>query len=264
MKIAISGKGGSGKTTLSATLARLLSRQGFSVVAIDGDPNPNLGVALGISALGLAELLPLPRSIIEQRPDAFGVNQPFLTQPLKTITTEYGVLAPDDIKLLLTTRVDHAGKGWLCSAHATVRGMLERLIEQDNQCTILDMEASIEHLTRGTIRHVDQLLVVTEPYYRSLETAGRTVPLAYELGIKQVQIVANKVRSPQDEEAIRRYCDERNFEIIGVLPYDNGVQEADLAGLPILDCQPDSDYVKEVKKLMNRVLTINQTQTPAA
>jgi CO dehydrogenase maturation factor len=139
--------------------------------------------------------------------------------------------------------------------------MLEKLIEQANQHTILDMEASIEHLTRGTIRHVDQLLVVTEPYYRSLETAGRTVPLAYELGIKQVHIVANKVRSPQDEEAIRRYCDDRNFEIIGVLPYDNEVLEADQAGLPLLDRRPDSNYVKEVRKLMDRVLGVHQKQT---
>lgn len=143
--------------------------------------------------------------------------------------------------------------------------MLEKLIEQTNQHTVLDMEASIEHLTRGTIRHVDQLLVVTEPYYRSLETAGRTVPLAYELGIKQVHVVANKVRNPQDEEAIRRYCDERNFEIIAVLPYDNEVLEADQAGIPLLDRKPDSSYVKEVRKLMDRVLEVhqphNETQT---
>ncbi len=138
--------------------------------------------------------------------------------------------------------------------------MLEKLIEQTNQHTILDMEASIEHLTRGTIRHVDHLLVVTEPYYRSLETAGRTVPLAYELGIKQVHVVANKVRSPQDEEAIRRYCDERNFEIIAVLPYDNEVLEADQAGIPLLDRKPDSSYVKEVRKLMDRVLGVHQPQ----
>lgn len=138
--------------------------------------------------------------------------------------------------------------------------MLEKLIEQTNQHTILDMEASIEHLTRGTIRHVDQLLVVTEPYYRSLETAGRTVPLAYELGIKQVHVVANKVRSPQDEEAIRRYCNERNFEIIGVLPYDNEVLEADQAGLPLLDRKPDSNYVKEVSKLMDRILGVHQNE----
>ncbi len=111
MKIAISGKGGSGKTTLSATLARLLARQGSAVMAIDGDPNPNLGVALGIPASELSRLQPLPRTIIEQRPDADGVNQPFLTQPIKTIAREYGVSAPDDITLLLTTRVDHAGKG---------------------------------------------------------------------------------------------------------------------------------------------------------
>jgi CO dehydrogenase maturation factor len=136
--------------------------------------------------------------------------------------------------------------------------MLGQLIEQSDQHTIIDMEASIEHLTRGTIRHVDHLLVVTEPYYRSLETAGRTVPLAFELGIKQVHVVANKVRNPQDEEAIRRYCAERNFEIIGVLPYSNAVMDADLAGRPLLDHAPDSDYVSEVKKLMDKMLAIHR------
>lgn len=111
MRIAISGKGGSGKTTLSATLARLFARQGFSVLTIDGDPNPNLGVALGVDRKNLGALQPLPRDIIEERSDELGNKQPFLTQPIETITREYGVAAPDNIRLVLTGRVDHAGKG---------------------------------------------------------------------------------------------------------------------------------------------------------
>lgn len=111
MRIAVSGKGGSGKTTLSATLARLFARRGFSVLAIDGDPNPNLGVALGAGQTNLASLHPLPRNIIEERADEQGNKQPFLTQPLQTITEQYGVAAPDNIRLVLTGRVDHAGKG---------------------------------------------------------------------------------------------------------------------------------------------------------
>jgi CO dehydrogenase maturation factor len=111
MKLAISGKGGSGKTTLSATLARLFARRGFSVLAIDGDPNPNLGVALGVSSSHLADLHPLPRTIIEERAGDGGTKQIALTEPIGTITAQHGVPAPDGVTLVLTGRVDHAGAG---------------------------------------------------------------------------------------------------------------------------------------------------------
>ncbi len=111
MKLAISGKGGSGKTTLSATLARLFARGGFSVLAIDGDPNPNLGVALGVTPQGLASLHALPRTILEERTDASGTKQLTLTQPISDVTSEHGVLAPDNVTLLLTANVDHPGAG---------------------------------------------------------------------------------------------------------------------------------------------------------
>ena len=124
---------------------------------------------------------------------------------------------------------------------------------QENDVTVLDMEASIEHLSRGTLRHVDVLLLVTEPYYRSLETLGRMVPLARELGVEQIYVVANKVRAPRDEEAIRRYCAERGLEVLAVLPFDEEVLEADQLGIPILDRYPNSAYVKEVEQLRERL-----------
>lgn len=120
--------------------------------------------------------------------------------------------------------------------------------------TIVDMEASVEHMSRGTVRHTDMMLIVTEPYYRSLETTGRTATLAQGLGIKQVYVVANKVRSPQDEEAIRRYCDERDLEIIAALPFDDDVRQADNAGTPILDREPQPAYVGLVEQLADRLL----------
>ncbi len=134
-----------------------------------------------------------------------------------------------------------------------MRGLLGHLIEQPEQLTILDMEASIEHMSRGTPRHTDILLIVAEPYYRSLETVGRLVPLAQELGIKQVYVVANKVRGSRDEEAIRRYCAERELEILAVLAFDEDVLEAEQSGIPILDQYPDSAYVKEVEQLRERL-----------
>lgn len=140
--------------------------------------------------------------------------------------------------------------------------MLSQLIEQANQFTLVDMEASVEHMSRGTVRHVDQMLIVAEPYYRSLEAAARIFPLAHDLGIKQVQVVANKVRDARDEEAIRRYCSEHEMEIIAVLPFDEGVLSSDQAGRPILEERPDSAYVKEVQKLAARLQALTGKETP--
>ena len=132
--------------------------------------------------------------------------------------------------------------------------MLGQLIEQADQLTIVDMEASVEHMSRGTVRHTDTMLIVTEPYYRSLETTGRTAILAQGLGIEQVYVVANKVRSPQDEEAIRRYCDDRDLEIIAVLLFDDDVRQSDNAGTPILDRKPQPAYVGLVEQLAEKLL----------
>jgi CO dehydrogenase maturation factor len=129
------------------------------------------------------------------------------------------------------------------------------LPDQDSgEITVLDMEASIEHLTRGTLRNVDVLLVITEPYYRSLETAGRMVPLAHELGLERVWIVANKVREDRDEAAIREYCARRQFEIVGSVPFDDNVTEADHQGCALIDYAPTSAAVVAVAALADRVM----------
>ena len=134
--------------------------------------------------------------------------------------------------------------------------MLGHLVEQTHQLTIVDMEASVEHMSRGTPRHADVLLIVTEPYYRSLEAMGRIAPLAQELEIKQVYVVANKVRSQRDEEAVRRYCSERGLEILAVLPFDDEVLEADQSGTPVLDADPESDYVRLVQQLVEKMSAV--------
>lgn len=254
MKVAIVGKGGSGKTTLSATLARLFARHGFSVLAIDSDPNPNLGMALGVGAPELTALHSLPRSILKQRTDASGETQVIgLAEPIETITAEYGVTAPDGVELLMNVQLEHGGEGCLCGEHITVRDMLGHLVEQAQHLTIVDMEASVEHMGRGTPRYADVLLIVTEPYYRSLETTGRLAPLARDIGIKHLYVVANKVRGQRDEDAIRRYCSERGLEIIAVLPFDEEVLEAEQAGSPVLDAGPSSAYVTEVEQLLEKL-----------
>lgn len=131
--------------------------------------------------------------------------------------------------------------------------------QESGEITVLDMEASIEHLTRGTLRNVDVLLVITEPYYRSLETAGRMVPLAHELGLERVWIVANKVREDRGQAAILEYCARHQFEIVGSVPFDDNVTEADQQGRALIDYAPTSAAVVAVEALADMVM--NRTGT---
>ncbi len=136
-----------------------------------------------------------------------------------------------------------------------MRGLLGELATGTNgeAMTITDMEASIEHMSRGTIRHVDAMLMVTEPYFRSLETVGRMAPLARELGIERVWAVANKVRSARDEEIIRSYCAEHGVELAAVVPWDEAIQDADREGRALMDYEPTSPAVVAVQGIADLV-----------
>ena len=123
------------------------------------------------------------------------------------------------------------------------------IVSEADSMTVMDMEASLEHLSRGTVRHVDVLLIVTEPYYRSLETARRTLPLARGLGINHIYAVVNKYRSAEDEKAVTDFCREHELEIIAKIPFDPNVTQADLEGRSLYDFNSEAPVVKEVEKL---------------
>ncbi|MDP8939969.1 MAG: hypothetical protein M3N10_06715 [Actinomycetota bacterium] len=136
-----------------------------------------------------------------------------------------------------------------------MRGLLGELATGNNgeTMTITDMEASIEHMSRATIRHVDAMLMVTEPYFRSLETVGRMAPLAKELGIGHVWAVANKVRSARDEEIIRSYCAEHGVDLGAVVPWDEAIQEADREGRALMDYEPEAPAVVAVEAIADLI-----------
>ena len=251
MKIAICGKGGVGKTTLSGILCRLLGRSGRRVLAIDGDPNPNLSVVLGIAPGGHTPP-PLSTDILE-RVEEEGKRYIKLGVPLSQVITEYGVSTPDNVTLLSVGQPAEAGSGCMCGSHTAVREVIHAAMESSKEITILDMEASMEHMKRGTSRYVDMMLTVVEPYYRSLEAAGRFHRLATELGIKKVMAVANKVRNEEEEAAIRQYCEKVGMPVAMIIPYDEKIARADREGKSIVDYDLQAPAVQRVGTLIEQM-----------
>ncbi len=224
MKLGIVGKGGIGKTTVSALLAETYAANGKRVLAIDTDSNPNLAYTLGLDAQAADEVPLLPRSLV------VGSGSGAITPA--ELVRDYGVTTPSDVTLLHAMRVTQAGAGCTCSSHATVRSLLGAAIEEEADVTLVDMEAGLEHLSRsgGTLAYVDVLLVVMEPTRKSVLTAGRTLALADELGIPRVYGVGNKAHLPEDAEFFATACAEYGVELAHVIPFDPDVVEADRNG----------------------------------
>ncbi|MGH9267073.1 MAG: AAA family ATPase [Acidimicrobiales bacterium] len=256
MRVALAGKGGVGKTTITATLARLSARAGRPVVTVDGDSNPNLAPALGIDRRRAANASSLPVTIVSRRI----TGGPGLIAPVDEVLDAHALLAPDGVRLVQMGQPGHAGEGCLCSAHATVSALLGDLATQPETVTFVDMEASPEHLSRGTTRHADVLLLVTEPYYRSLETVVRMAALAAELPIAQVGVVVNKVRSPAHGDEVAAFCQRHELELVAQVPWSDDVIEADLAGRPLIDAAPDGPAVAAIEALRRRLHEIVQLQ----
>ncbi len=232
MKLGIVGKGGVGKTTVSALLARAYADRGDRVVAIDTDSNPNLGVSLGLSMAEMEAVPVLPRSVLVGSKGAASAV---------ALIEDYGRPTPAGATLLSAIRVSAAGAGCTCGGHATVRSLLGDALTESADVTLVDMEAGLEHLSRsgGTLAHADVLLAVVEPTRKSMITAGRTVALAAELGLDRVFGLGNKVRSAADEDFLASMTAEYGVPLAGVIPYEAELAEADRTGRPV-DTVPPS------------------------
>lgn len=253
MRVAIAGKGGAGKTTLSATLARLSARSGRAVVALDADANPNLSSALGLSPELAAGLRAVPSSLVSRRRDGGG-----LTEPVDDVLGRYALLGPDGVRLIGMGSPAHADEGCLCSAHAVVSSLLEDLGRPD-RVVVVDMEASPEHLSRGTVRHVDAVLLVAEPYYRSLETVRRMAALVAELPVPLVAVVGNKLRTQEDREAVEEFSARHGLAFVAAVPWSDEVLAADRDRAAVIDREGALPVVRAVEAL-GRYLGVLPTQ----
>ena len=253
MKIAISGKGGVGKTTLSALLATSFSQNGFSVIAIDADPAANLAATLGFADAD--KIIPISEldNLIEERTGARpGQSAPFFKLnprvddiPDKFSIRHYG------IRLMVMGRIKRGGAGCYCPEGALLQALVSHLLLQSKEVVILDMEAGVEHLARGTAGSVDKLIIVVEPGRRSVETARTIIGLARDLGVTNIAIVGNKVRNQSDKEFIMSSLP--GLEVLGFIPYDPAMIDADLANKSAINAS--QKIIDEVNNIYHKLMS---------
>jgi CO dehydrogenase maturation factor len=251
MKIAISGKGGVGKTTLAGVMARILASRGRKVLAIDADPDSNLASAIGLPKEALAKLSPIAAmtSMIEERTGSkkgtFG-SMFKLNPKVDDLPDEMGVTY-QGVKLLLLGSIPQGGGGCFCPENVLLKNLVRYLLVQREEALIIDMEAGLEHLGRGSTGYVDALIIVVEPGQRAMNTAKQIKRLGEDLKIKNTMIVGNKVNSEEDRRLIEEQLSD--FPILGHMSFNPKVLQADREG------KSPYDIDEKIKEEVNSILT---------
>ncbi|HIW93701.1 MAG TPA: AAA family ATPase [Candidatus Flavonifractor merdipullorum] len=252
MKVAITGKGGVGKTTFASTLCRLYAAEGRTVLAADVDPDANLGLALGFSEEEVNAIVPISkmRKLVEERTGANAANKFFKLNPQVSDIPDTYAKEINGVKLLVMGTVETGGSGCVCPEHVMLKAILSSLVFRKDDVVVMDMEAGLEHLGRGTASMMDQFVVVIEPGARSIQTYGKVKELAADLGITKVRVVANKVRGPEDEEFIRARIPEE--DLLGFIHYNAEVIDADRNGKSPYDFSPAAvEEIRAIKAKMD-------------
>jgi len=243
MKIAISGKGGVGKTTLAAMLINYFRDQGKKVLAVDADPDANLALALGVTdpenIVPLSQMREMVAERTESQPGKMGGF--FKLNPKVDDIPEKYARQLDGVKLIVMGGVKKGGSGCICPESVLLRTLVTHMVLLRDEVVVMDMEAGIEHLGRATAKGVDWLIVVVEPGRRSVETALHVRQLAVDLGLHRVAVVGNKIRREADEAFLRKNLPDLPF--LGFIPFDERIIEADLKGIPPYEAVPELSEV---------------------
>ncbi|OHB68899.1 MAG: hypothetical protein A2V70_18670, partial [Planctomycetes bacterium RBG_13_63_9] len=260
MKLAIVGKGGVGKTTLSAALARRLAALQRSVVAVDADPDGNLSSALGVAEDRVPQPIAAMRELVLERTDAKdeGAGLMFRLNPKVDDLPERFSVDADGVKLLVLGTVELGGKGCMCPEGAVLKALMQHLLLRVSDDVILDMEAGLEHMGRASAGGVDAMIAVVEPGMRSVQTAMRIQKLGRDIGIKQTFVVLNKIRQQHEQDTLEGAL--AGQTIIGVLPYDGELVRADLEGRPVdLERPALTDAIQRIGETLEKQLGNQRT-----
>lgn len=253
MKLAIAGKGGVGKTTLASMLARLYSSEGTAVIAIDANPDANLAAAVGVSPEEARKIVPIVElnDLIEERtgarPGSSGTY--FRLNPrVDDLPESYGG-KKDNVRVMVMGTVKTGGGGCMCPESTMVKSLITHLLVGRSEVVVVDMDAGVEHLGRGTAQAVDAFIVVVEPGQRSFQTAHAVKKLAQDLGVKKVWAVGSKTRSEADRQFIQQSLPE--FEILGFMNYHQEIAQADVQGKSAFDLSPEA--VEDVRQIRDKL-----------
>ncbi|MCP4763966.1 MAG: AAA family ATPase [archaeon] len=256
MKIAVVGKGGVGKTLIAGTLARFFAKN-FKVLAIDNDPSMNLIYSLGMDPKLRNEITPISQmeKLIEERTNLganiTGTGETIynINPKVSDIPDKFKVQGPDNIQLLVLGSVENPSSGCFCSANALVRTILSDLILNRDEVIIIDFEAGLEHLGRGTARGIDTMLIVTAPYKKSMDLSEKILSLTRKMGIKKIFLIGNMVNNQKANEIINIWAEKHELDVIGFIPRDENVAEAEMMGYAPFDKIPNSEGVKALKNI---------------
>jgi CO dehydrogenase maturation factor len=258
MKLAITGKGGVGKTTLTSLLAWIYAKEGSMVIAIDANPDANLATALGISAEESQKITPIVelQELIQERtgakPGSFGTF--FKLNPKVDDIPERFSIQKDGIKLLVMGTVKRGGGGCLCPEGALLKSLVSHLVLGRSEVVVMDMDAGVENLGRGTAKAVDAFIIVVEPGQRSFQTARAIQRLAKDLGVKKCYIVGSKTHNDDERRFISNNLPD--FDILGFINYHPEVAEADRLGKGVSEAAPAAvAEAKEIKKKLEGTIS---------
>ena len=252
MKLAITGKGGVGKTTTASLLARIYASEGNRVIAIDANPDANLATALGISADEASRITPISelKDLMEERTGAkSGAGGFFKMNPRVDDIPDRFSISKDGIKLLVMGTVKKGGTGCLCPEGALIKSLLSHLVLSRSEVVIMDMDAGVENMGRGTAKAVDAFLIVVEPGQRSFQTARAIRDLAKDLGVTKCYIVGSKTRGEADHQFIINNLPD--FEVLGFIDYHPEIADADRLGKSVFETAPAA--VADVTNIKNKL-----------
>ena len=261
MKIAIAGKGGVGKTFVAAGIAWSLSKRGFRTIAVDADPTPNLAVSLGLTIREASSILPISENtaLIESKTGTGFPGVYSLTFSVNDIIRDYAIPTPSGAQLLVMGTVKAMGSGCSCAANTVLRTLIRHLVVDLDEALVLDMEAGLEHLGRGTAEGVDIMLVITDANAKSLETARIITRIASESGVPNVLLAGNRIGSDNEMRIVTTFARDTACRLIGTIPLDPAVVKAGIAADPVmvLDGTP---AMKEIEWIIESLLANTESR----